>query len=152
MVDRVTFEKTTYQPLPLKFEAGTTNYIGAIGLGAALNYISSLGLSDIAEYEHDLLSYATKKLNELGDIKIYGNSVHKSSILSFLVNNIHYSDTGMVIDKLGVAVRTGTRCAQPLMQRYGIEGTVRASLAMYNTKEEIDLLCAAIQRVKEMFG
>ncbi len=152
MVDRVTFEKTTYQPIPLKFEAGTTNYIGAIGLGAALNYISSTGLSEIAAYEHELLSYATKRLNDLGDIKIFGNSVNKSSILSFLVDKIHFSDTGMVIDKLGVAVRTGTHCAQPLMQRYGIEGTVRASLAMYNTKEEIDMLCAAIQKVKEMFG
>lgn len=152
MVEKVTFEKTTYQPLPLKFEAGTTNYIGAIGLGTALDYITSTGLSNIALYEQELLAYATRRLTESGDIRIFGNSVNKSSIISFLINNIHPSDTGMVIDKLGVAVRTGTHCAQPLMQRYGIEGTVRVSLAMYNTHEEVDVLCTAIQKVIEMFG
>ncbi|MFO7655914.1 MAG: cysteine desulfurase [Bacteroidales bacterium] len=152
MVDRVTFEKTTYQPLPLKFEAGTTNYIGAIGLAAALDYITETGLPDIARYEHELLDYATKSMMEVGQVKIYGNSINKSSIISFLINNIHPSDTGMVIDKLGVAVRTGTHCAQPLMERFGIEGTVRASLAMYNTREEIDMLCAAVKKVKEMLG
>ncbi|MBN2611107.1 MAG: cysteine desulfurase [Bacteroidales bacterium] len=152
MVENVTFEKTTYQPLPLKFEAGTTNYIGAIGLAAALDYLTETGLSDIARYEHELLDYTTKSLLETGYVKIYGNSKNKSSIVSFLIDNIHPSDTGMVIDKLGVAVRTGTHCAQPLMHRFGIDGTVRASIAMYNTREEIDMLCAAVKKVKEMFG
>jgi cysteine desulfurase/selenocysteine lyase len=152
MVDTVTFEKTTYNGLPFKFEAGTTNYIGAIGLGVALDYILSLGLENIIRYEHGLLKDATQKITELGNIRIFGNSKHKSSILSFLIDNIHQLDAGMIIDKMGIAVRTGTHCAQPLMQRFGIGGTIRASLAMYNTSEEIDLLCKAIQKVKEMFG
>ncbi len=152
MVDIVTFEKTTYQQPPLKFEAGTTNFIGAIGLGAAIDYIGSVGLDNIGKHEQDLLEYATGKISELGKIKIYGNSKEKSSVISFLIDNIHPLDAGMIIDKMGVAVRTGTHCAQPLMQRYGIEGNIRASFALYNTKEEIDTLCLALQKVKDMFG
>jgi cysteine desulfurase/selenocysteine lyase len=152
MVDVVTFEKTTYNQLPLKFEAGTANFIGAIGLGAAIDYISSLGLDSIEKYEHELLEYATGKILELGEIKIYGNSKQKSSVISFLIDKVHQLDAGMIMDKMGVAVRTGTHCAQPLMHRYGIEGNIRASFAFYNTREEIDLLCLSLQKVKEMFG
>jgi cysteine desulfurase/selenocysteine lyase len=151
MVDTVTFEKTTYNQLPLKFEAGTTNFIGAIGLGSSIDYISSLGLENIGKHEHELLEYATAKISDLGDIKIYGTSEHKSSIISFLIGDIHQLDAGMIMDKMGVAVRTGTHCAQPLMHRFGIEGTIRASFALFNTMEEVDILCTAIQKVKEMF-
>ena len=152
MVEVVTFEKTTYQDLPLKFEAGTTNFIGAIGMGVAIDYILSLGLENIGAYEHELLNYATVRLTETGDIRIFGNSKHKSAIISFLIDHIHQMDAGMILDKMGIAVRTGTHCAQPLMQRYGIEGNIRASMALYNTKGEIDLLCQAIQKVKQMLG
>ena len=152
MVDIVTFEKTTYNKLPLKFEAGTTNFIGAIGLGTAIDYINSIGLENIGRYEHELLDYATRKISEIGEIKIYGNAKHKSAVISFLIGNIHQLDAGMIMDKMGVAVRTGTHCAQPLMHRFGIKGTIRASFALFNTMEEIDVLCAAIQKVKDMFG
>ena len=152
MVDTVTFEKTTYSQLPLKFEAGTTNFIGAIGLGSSIDYISSLGLENIGKHEHELLEYANAKISDLGDIKIYGTSEHKSAIISFLIGNIHQLDAGMIMDKMGVAVRTGTHCAQPLMHRFGIEGNIRASFALFNTMEEVDILCTAIQKVKEMFG
>ncbi len=152
MVDMVTFEKTTYNQLPFKFEAGTTNFIGAIGLGSALGYILSLGLENINNYEHELLNYATAKMKEIGDIRILGTSKNKSSIISFLIKNIHHLDAGMIVDKMGVAVRTGSHCAQPILQRYGIDGTVRASLAFYNTKEDVDALCLAIKKVKEMFS
>ncbi|MBN2212688.1 MAG: cysteine desulfurase [Bacteroidales bacterium] len=151
MIDIVTFEKTTYNQPPLKFEAGTTNFIGAIGLGAAIDYISSLGLDGIGKHEHELLEYATGKISELGEIKIYGTSKKKSAVISFLIGNIHQLDAGMIMDKMGVAVRTGTHCAQPLMRRFGIEGNIRASFGLYNTREEIDVLCTAIQKVKEMF-
>jgi cysteine desulfurase/selenocysteine lyase len=152
MVDQVTFQKTTYNKLPFKFEAGTTNYIGAIGLATALEYIENLGLDRIANYEKELLDYATLCLNEIGGIKIYGEAQNKISILSFLINGIHQYDAGMILDKMGIAVRTGTHCAQPVMDRFGIGGTIRASLAFYNTKEEIDRLLTGIGKVKEMFG
>ena len=152
MVDVVTLEKTTYNQLPFKFEAGTTNYIGAIGMAAALDYVKHIGLDTIAKYESGLLEYATKKLVEIGGISIYGTAEKKSSIISFLIDGIHMLDAGMIFDKMGIAVRVGTHCAQPVMQHYGIDGTLRASLAMYNTKEEIDYLCTAINRVKSMFA
>jgi cysteine desulfurase/selenocysteine lyase len=152
MVDVVTLEKTTYNQLPFKFEAGTTNYIGAIGMAAALDYVRHIGLDTIAKYESGLLEYATKKLVEIGGISIYGTAEKKSSIISFLIDGIHMLDAGMIFDKMGIAVRVGTHCAQPVMQHYGIDGTLRASLAMYNTKEEIDYLCTAINRVKSMFA
>ncbi len=151
MVDTVTFEKTTFNQLPLKFEAGTTNFIGAIGLGSSLDYINSLGLENIRKHEHELLEYATAKISDLGDIKIYGTSEQKSAIISFLIGNIHQLDAGMIMDKMGVAVRTGTHCAQPLMHRFGIEGNIRTSFALFNTMEEVDILCKAIKKVKEMF-
>ena len=152
MVDSVTFEKTTYNELPFKFEAGTTNYIGAIGLSAALNYLENIGLNKIAGYEKELLDYATSRLEDIEGIKIYGKAKNKISIISFLIEGIHQYDTGMILDKMGIAVRTGTHCAQPVMDRYGIDGTIRASLAFYNTKEEIDKLISGLLKVKEMFG
>jgi cysteine desulfurase / selenocysteine lyase len=152
MVDVVKFEKTTWNVLPFKFEAGTPNYIGAIGLAEALNYVSSVGLEDIAAHEQQLLRYGSEKLTELGYITIYGKAPEKSSILSFGINGVHPYDAGMVLDKMGIAVRTGTHCAQPVMQHFGIDGTIRASLAMYNTTGEIDSLMEAIKKVREMFG
>jgi cysteine desulfurase/selenocysteine lyase len=151
MVDIVTFAKTTYNELPFKFEAGTTNFIGAIGLGAALEYVSGIGLENISRYEHELLVYGAKKLEQARDINIYGQAANKASIISFLIDNVHMLDAGMIFDKMGIAVRTGTHCAQPVMQHYGIEGTLRISLAFYNTREEIDYLCEAIKQVKTMF-
>lgn len=152
MVDCVTFEKTYYNSLPYKFEAGTTNYVDAIGLSVAIDYIKRLGLDNIAEYEKKLLEYATNKLQTMEGLKIYGTAVDKGPVISFLLENIHPYDTGMILDKLGVAVRTGTHCAQPIMDFYEIEGTVRASLSFYNTKEEIDRLYDGLLRVKTMFG
>jgi len=152
MVDQVTFEKTTYNQLPFKFEAGTTNYIGAIAMAEALKYLEQIGLDPITEYEKELLGYATSRLEESGDIRIIGNAKKKISILSFLIQGIHQYDAGMILDKMGIAVRTGSHCAQPVMDRYGIDGTLRASLVFYNTKGEIDRLIDGLQRVKEMLG
>ena len=152
MVDEVSFEKTTYNVLPFKFEAGTTKYIGAIGLNAALKYIESIGIEKIAAHEKEVMEYGTQKLDELGYIRIFGRSPNKASILSFLIDGVHMSDAGMIFDKLGVAVRIGSHCAQPVWQHYGVDGALRASMAMYNTKEEIDYLCRAIQQVKSMFA
>jgi cysteine desulfurase/selenocysteine lyase len=151
MVDKVTFEKTTYNELPFKFEAGTMNYPGAIGLARALDYVLSIGRENIAAMENDLFTYATGRLSAIKGLKIYGNSDRKIPTFSFLINNIHQYDTGMILDKMGIAVRTGTHCAQPLMNRYGIAGTVRASLCFYNTKEEIDILSEGIDKVISMF-
>jgi cysteine desulfurase/selenocysteine lyase len=152
MVDRVTFEKTTYNELPFKFEAGTMNYPAAIGLACALDYVSDIGRENIESREKELLSYATLKLSGIIGLKIYGTSEKKISTISFNINNIHQYDTGMILDKMGIAVRTGTHCAQPVMDRYGIDGTVRASLCFYNTKEEIDALANGIEKVKSMFA
>jgi cysteine desulfurase / selenocysteine lyase len=151
MVDKVTFEKTTYNELPFKFEAGTMNYPGAVGLARALDYVLDTGREDIALRENDLLSYATERLTGIKGLILYGKSDRKISTISFLINGIHQYDTGMTLDKMGIAVRTGTHCAQPLMIRYGIDGTVRASLCFYNTKEEVDLLADGIEKVKSMF-
>lgn len=152
MVDKVTFEKTTYNELPFKFEAGTMNYAGAIGLGRALDYVSDLGREEIAVREKMLLEYATRKLSSIKGLTIYGNSVNKIATISFLLRDIHQYDTGMILDKLGIAVRTGTHCAQPVMARYGIEGTVRVSMCFYNTTEEIDVLGTGIEKVISMFS
>lgn len=152
MVDRVSFEKTTYNELPFKFEAGTTNYIGAIGLGEALKYVTGLGLKNMAEQEKELLEYGTEKLTSIDGLRIYGNSENKISTFSFLIENIHPYDAGMILDKLGIAIRTGTHCTQPIMQKYGIDGMARASLSFYNTTEEIDILYNALLRVKQMFA
>lgn len=152
MVQHVTFEKTTYNELPYRFEAGTTNFPGAIGLGTALDYLLSLGLEDIAEREKELLNYATKRLESIAGLKIYGNSPNKISLISFLLNGIHMYDAGMILDKLGIAVRTGTHCAQPVMKRFGIDGTIRASMCFYNTVEEINSLCDGIEKAMAMFS
>ena len=152
MVDVVTFEKTTYNGLPFKFEAGTPNYIGAIALAEAFQYITNLGPENIAAYEQGLLEYGISRLSDLGYVKLYGVTRPKSSIISFNLNGIHPYDAGMVMDKMGIAVRTGTHCAQPVMQHYGISGTIRASLALYNTYEELDALVESVKKVKTMFS
>jgi cysteine desulfurase / selenocysteine lyase len=152
MVDQVTFEKTTYNELPFKFEAGTTNYPGAIGLATALDYVTSLGRKAIENREKELLSYVTERLSEIKGLTIYGKSKMKIPTISFLLDGIHQYDTGMILDKMGIAVRTGTHCAQPVMDRYGIDGTVRASLCFYNTKQEIDSLITGIEKVISMFA
>lgn len=151
MVDRVTFEKTTYNELPFRFEAGTMNFTGAIGLAAALDYVRSTGRENIESMEHDLLIYATERLSSISGLRIYGNAARKIPTISFLLDGIHQYDTGMILDKLGIAVRTGTHCAQPVMSRFGIEGTVRASMCFYNTSQEIDALAAGIEKVKSLF-
>ena len=152
MVDKVTFEKTTYNELPFKFEAGTMNYPAAIGLASALEYVLSIGRENIAVREKELLIYATERLSAIKGLKIYGDSENKISTISFLLKDIHQYDTGMILDKMGIAVRTGTHCAQPVMDRYGIDGTVRASFCFYNTNEEIDVLADGIEKVKSMFA
>lgn len=152
MVENVTFEKTTYNNLPFKFEAGTMNFPAAIGLGTALDYVLSIGRENIQKREMDLLEYATKRLSGFERLKIYGTSSSKISTISFLLDGIHQYDTGMILDKLGIAVRTGTHCAQPVMNRFGIDGTVRASLCFYNTNEEIDMLGMGIEKVISMFS
>lgn len=152
MVDKVTFEKTTYNDLPFKFEAGTMNYPGAIGLSAALDYVLDIGRERIASIEKDLLVYATERLSAINGLTIYGNSEKKISTVSFLLNGIHQYDTGMILDKMGIAVRTGTHCAQPVMNYFCIDGNVRASMCFYNTKEEIDSLAEGIEKVKSMFA
>jgi cysteine desulfurase / selenocysteine lyase len=152
MVDQVTFEKTTYNELPFKFEAGTMNYPAAIGLAVALEYVTAIGRSDIETREKELLGYATEKLSGIEGLTIYGKSSRKIPTISFLLDGIHQYDTGMILDKMGIAVRTGTHCAQPVMDRYDIDGTVRASLCFYNTKQEIDSLADGIEKVKSMFA
>lgn len=151
MIQHVSFERTTFNELPFKFEAGTPDYIGTTGLAIALDYISAIGLDNITSYEHELTLYATERLKEIEGLRIYGEADNKSSVISFLVGDIHHFDLGTLLDRLGIAVRTGHHCAQPLMQRLGIEGTVRASLGMYNTKGDIDVLVEGIKRVKGMF-
>ena len=152
MIKNVTFEKTTYNDLPFKFEAGTTNYVGAVGLVAALDYLTETGREEIEEYESELTGYAHGKLSQVEGLKFFGTSANKIGIISFLIDGIHQYDAGMIIDKLGIAVRTGTHCAQPVMDHFGIDGTLRASLAFYNTKEEIDRLYDALLKVKQMLG
>jgi cysteine desulfurase/selenocysteine lyase len=150
MIQTVTFEKTTYNVIPFKFEAGTPDYIGSTGLAEALRYVRSIGLENIAAHEHDLLIYATDRLNEIEGIRFIGTANEKSSVVSFLIGNIHPYDIGMLLDKLGIAVRTGHHCAQPLMNYLNIPGTVRASFAFYNTKAEIDIFIIALKRVVAM--
>lgn len=151
MIQSVSFQKTTFNELPFKFEAGTPDYIGTTGLARALDYVSSLGMDQIAAYEQELTAYATRRLMEVSGMRILGTADAKGSVISFLVGNIHHFDMGTLLDRLGIAVRTGHHCAQPLMQRLGVEGTVRASFGLYNTKEEIDLLVAGVERVSRMF-
>ena len=151
MIQSVSFEKTTFNELPFKFEAGTPDYIGTTALAKALDYVSAIGMENIAAHEHELTLYAMQRLKEINGMRIFGEAEHKSSVISFLVGNIHHLDMGTLLDRLGIAVRTGHHCAQPLMIRMGIEGTVRASFGLYNTKEERDVLAAGIERVSRMF-
>lgn len=152
MIKKVSFEKTSFNELPFKFEAGTPNYTGAIAMATAIEYIQTIGIGEIANYEKELLNYATEKLQSIKGLKIIGTSKNKVSLVSFILENIHHYDAGMVIDKMGIAVRTGHHCAEPVMQRFNIEGTLRASFSFYNTKEEIDKLYNSILIVKQMFG
>ena len=152
MIKEVTFKGTTFNDLPYKFEAGTPNIAGGIGLLAAVEFLEEVGLEHIARREAELLAYATKKLKELGGIQFVGEAKEKAAVISFLVDGIHPSDLGSVLDKLGIAVRTGHHCAQPIMDRFEIPGTVRASFAVYNTENEIDVFIEGIEKVKKMFG
>ena len=152
MIRSVTFAETLYNTIPNKFEAGTQNIAGSVGLGAAIDYVNTLGMEQIAAYEQDLLAYGTERLAEIGPLRLIGTARHKGSILSFVMENAHPHDVGTILDAQGIAVRTGHHCAQPLMERYGIPATVRASLAFYNTKEEIDTLVRGLDRVIEIFG
>ncbi len=152
MIKNVTFEKTTYNELPFKFEAGTPNVGDVIGLQQAVKFISEIGYDNISAYEHDLLEYATRQLEQFEDIKIYGTAENKASVISFILGNIHPYDAGIILDKLGIAVRTGHHCTQPLMDFFRIPGTVRASFAIYNTKEEIEAMIEALKKIKLMFA
>lgn len=152
MIQNVSFEKTTFNALPFKFEAGTPDYIGTTALAKAIDYVTAIGMDEIAAYEHELTDYAMCRLKEIPNMRIFGESKHKSGVISFLVGNIHHFDMGTLLDRLGIAVRTGHHCAEPLMHRLGIEGTVRASFGLYNTKEEIDALVEGITRVSRMFA
>lgn len=151
MIQKVTFEKTTFNELPFKFEAGTPDYIGSTALSAALDYVKGVGIANIAQHERELLEYARTRMAEIEGMRFIGNAPQRSGLVSFLVGDIHPYDMGSILDKLGIAVRTGHHCAEPVMQAFGIEGTVRASFAMYNTKEEIDILVAGIERARKMF-
>ncbi|AJA68374.1 cysteine desulfurase [Myroides odoratimimus] len=152
MIKTVTFEKTTYACLPHKFEAGTPNIAGGIVLGVALDYLNGIGFDKIAAYEHELLEYGTKRLSEIEGLKIYGTAKEKTSVISFNLEGIHPYDVGVIVDKLGVAVRTGHHCTQPIMDFFGIPGTIRASFAFYNTKEEIDVLVEAVKKAQMMLS
>jgi cysteine desulfurase/selenocysteine lyase len=150
MVDKVTFAKTTYAPLPLKFEAGTSNFIGAVALGEAIEYVESIGVEAIEEYEQELLRYMTEQLSTIGGLNIYGTSKRKCPLVCFTVDGTHPYDVGMILDKLGIAIRTGHHCAEPVMTHYGVTGMCRASIGMYNTKDEVDALVKGVERAVMM--
>ena len=152
MIRSVTFDRSTWNDLPHKFEAGTPDIAGAIGLGAALDYIASVGLPDIQQYEHDLLAYATDVLADLPQLRIIGTARCKASVVSFVIEGVHPHDIGTIVDREGVAIRTGHHCAQPVMERFGVPATARASLAMYNTREDVDALARALRRVRDVFA
>ena len=152
MVDQVRFDRTSYNALPFKFEAGTTNYTGAIGLAAALDYLQSIGFQAIGQYEQELSAYTLEKLGGIKGLKLYGNAEERISVFSFLLDQIHPYDAGMILDKMGIAVRTGTHCTQPVMDHFGIEGTIRASLVFYNTMEEVDALVEGIKKTMDMLS
>ena len=151
MIARVTFEKTTYERLPFKFEAGTPDYVGSHALAVALDYVSALGIDNIHLHERELTQYAMEQMMQIPEMHLYGTAANKDAVVSFNVGNIHPLDLGTLLDRLGIAIRTGHHCAQPLMQRCGVEGMARASFALYNTREEIDALVAGIDRVRKMF-
>ena len=152
MIKEVTFEGSTYNDLPYKFEGGTPNIAGGIGIEAAIHFMEEVGIENIAKQESKLLKYATKKLKEIGGIRFIGEAKNKAGLVSFLIEGIHPYDAGTILDKLGIAIRTGHHCAQPVMERFNVPGTIRASFAVYNTREEIDIFIAGINRVKIMFG
>lgn len=151
MIESVSFEKTVFEHLPFKFEAGTPDYVATTGLAKAIDYMAAVGMDNIQRHEHELTEYAMQRLSEVEGIRIFGRAPRKDAVVSFLVGDIHHLDMGTLLDRLGIAVRTGHHCAQPLMIRLGIQGTVRASFAMYNTREEIDALASGIERVSKMF-
>ncbi len=151
MIQSVSFERTTFNELPFKFEAGTPDYIGTTAFARAIDYIEALGMENIARHEHDLLAYATAQMKQIPQMRIIGEATHKSGVISFLVGDIHHFDMGTLLDRLGIAVRTGHHCAEPLMRYLGVEGTIRASFGLYNTKEEVDALVEGIDRVRKMF-
>ena len=151
MIDKVTWEKTTFERLPFKFEAGTPDYVATHGLATAIDYLQSIGMEVIAAHEKELTRYCMEQLGTIDDMRFFGEAEFKDAVVSFLVGDIHHLDMGTLLDRLGIAVRTGHHCAQPLMARLGISGTVRASFALYNTKEEIDALVAGIYRISQMF-
>lgn len=151
MIDKVSFEKTTFAELPFKFEAGTPDYVATHGLATAIKYINSIGLDNIRKHEQELTDYCVSELSAIGDVKIYGHATESDAVVSFNVGNIHHLDIGTLLDRLGIAVRTGHHCAQPLMDRLGIAGTVRASFGLYNTREEVDAFVAGVDRVRKMF-
>lgn len=151
MIESVSFEKTVFEHLPFKFEAGTPDYVATHGLATAIDYISSIGIDNISRHEQELTRYCMERMQEIDGIRLFGTANGKDAVVSFLVGDIHHLDMGTLLDRLGIAVRTGHHCAQPLMIRLGIQGTVRASFAMYNTKEEIDVLVEGIKRVSKMF-
>ena len=152
MVDQVTFDKTTYNVLPYKFEAGTTHYTGAIGLAAALTYFTNLGIELVRDYEKELTAYTLKRLGEIPGLRIYGQAEDRISVFSFLLEGIHSYDAGMILDKMGIAVRTGTHCTQPVMDHFGISGTIRASMVFYNNTEEVDALVEGLKRTQIMLS
>ena len=152
MIADVTFEKTIYNKLPYKFEAGTPNVAGAIGLGAAIEYVNGLGMDNIAVHEHELLAYASETVSAIPGIRLIGTAKEKAGVLSFLLDSIHPHDIGTILDQEGIAIRTGHHCAQPVMQRFGIAATARASFALYNTREEVDALVEGIEKVREVFA
>lgn len=152
MIKNVSFEGTTFNELPFKFEAGTPDYVGSTAMAKALDYVSAIGIDNIAAHEHELTVYAMQRMKEIPGMRIFGEAEHKGGVISFLVGDIHHFDMGTLLDRLGIAVRTGHHCAEPLMRRLGIEGTVRASFGLYNIKEEVDALVAGIERVSKMFG
>ena len=151
MIKNVHFEHTEYEDAPLRFEAGTPDYVGAHALAAAIDYVSALGMENIAAHEHSLLAYATERMNCIPGMRIFGQAENKSAVMSFVVGNIHPLDLGTLLDRFGVAVRTGHHCAQPLMERMGVQSMARASFALYNTREEVDTLCESIERITKMF-
>jgi cysteine desulfurase/selenocysteine lyase len=152
MIKSVTFEKTTYNELPYKFEAGTPHIAGAIGLAAGLEYIAGLGLEQIRDYEHELLAYGTELLSAVSGVRLIGTARHKAAVLSFVLDGVHAHDLGTILDQQGVAVRAGHHCAMPVMQRFGVPATARASMAFYNTRGELETLAGAIERAREIFG
>jgi cysteine desulfurase/selenocysteine lyase len=152
MIASVTFEETTYNVLPYTFEAGTPDIAGVYGLGAAVDYLNEVGLDAIAQYEHELLEYATEAVAQVPGVRLVGTAANKASVLSFVLGDIHAHDVGTILDREGIAVRTGHHCAQPVMQRYDVPATARASFAFYNTREEVDLLVKGLHKVLEVFG